>query len=251
MLSVSIVAKNEERTIGRCIESVKSIADEIIVVDSGSEDRTVDIAKSLGAKVVFREWTDYVDQVNYAIGLCTGDWILILDADEIVSEELASSIKSAVEDPKYTCYKLKRKLYYLGKFLSFTEERIRLFKKGKGIYEGFVHERVKCMGSTGVLDGYLYHYSYGSISEHIRKTMNYAERLAEESCRKGLKFNFVSLIFNPAWTFLKYFFLKGCYKDGVRGFIFSGIMCFYTFMKYAFLLEKYILHRLGESTWRK
>jgi len=185
-ISVSIVAKNEERTIGRCIESVKSIADEIIVVDSGSEDRTVDIAKSLGAKVVFREWTDYVDQVNYAIGLCTGDWILILDADEIVSEELASSIKSAVEDPKYTCYKLKRKLYYLGKFLSFTEERIRLFKN-----------------------------------------------------------------FNPAWTFLKYFFLKGCYKDGVRGFIFSGIMCFYTFMKYAFLLEKYILHRLGESTWRK
>ncbi len=251
MLSVSIVAKNEEKTIGRCINSVKSIADEIVVVDSGSEDKTVEIAESLGAKVVFREWTDYVDQVNYAMGLCSGDWVLVLDADEVVSDELSKSIKKAIQNPEYTCYKVKRKLYYLGKFLNFSEERIRLFKKGKGVYEGFVHEKVRCLGNIGILDGYLYHYSYESVSNHIKKVMKYAERLADENCRRGSKFSFFKLVFNPFWTFVKYYVLKGCYKDGPAGFIFSSVMCFYTFMKYAFLLEKQLLRELGKDTWKK
>ena len=94
MLSVAIVAKDEEKTIGECIKSVLEIANEVVLVDSGSEDRTVEIAKELGAKVFFREWTDYVQQVNHAISLCKGEWILVLDADEVLTDELRDSIKT-------------------------------------------------------------------------------------------------------------------------------------------------------------
>ena len=251
MLSVAIVSKNEEKTIGLCIESVRNIADEIIVVDSGSTDRTVEIAKELGAKVFFREWTDYVDQVNYTLNLCSGEWILVLDADEAVDEKLSRSIKEAIENREYDCYKLKRRTYYLGKFLSFTEKRIRLFRKDKAFYKGFVHERVVCSGRVGEIEGYINHYSYDGLKQHILKALGYAEKIGRYNCEKGMGVSLLNLIFNPVCTFLKFYIFKGCIKDGPRGFIYSSIMAFYTFMKYAFLLENHLRKRMGKELWKK
>ncbi len=251
MLSVAIVAKNEEKTIGMCIESVKAIADEIIVVDSGSTDRTVEIAKSLGAKVFFREWTDYVDQVNYTLTLCSGNWILVLDADEVIDKRLVESINKALKNGDYDCYRLNRKIYYLGKFLSFNEKRVRFFRRGKALYEGYVHERVKCVGRVGELEGNMYHYSYDSIEMHVNKVMSYARKIAQYYCDKGKNVKLYELLFNPFWAFIKFYFLKGCFKDGIRGFIYSSIMAFYTFLKYVFLLESNLRKFMGKDLWKK
>ena len=249
MLSVAIVAKNEEKTIGECIKSVLEIANEVVLVDSGSEDRTVEIARELGAKVFFREWTDYVQQVNYAISLCKGEWILVLDADEVLTDELRASIKKAVKENRNECYQIRRRLYYLGRLLRFSEKKIRLFKKGRGKYEGFVHERVICEDRVRTLEGYMIHYSYESLNHHIAKVMGYARMVA--SNRKDSVNPFTGMVLKPLWTFIKHYLLKGCWRDGYPGFVYSAVISFYTFMKYAFMYENHIRKIAGKATWKK
>ena len=167
-LSVIILTRNEEDRIGRAIMSVKVLADEVIVLDSGSEDKTVDIAKGLGATVYFREFDNFSNQRNFSVKLAKSDWILVLDADEELSEELKISIKRELINPKYDCYFINRKTYFLGKFLNHTlypEWKLRLFRKGMVIYEGEIHEIVRCFGKKGRLKGDLYHYSFRNFIE--------------------------------------------------------------------------------------
>ncbi len=243
MLSVVVVTKNEEDRLGRCLSSVKDIASEIIVVDSGSTDKTLDIAKSFNARIYHRDWSNYGDQIDYAIKLATKEWILVIDADEELSNELKESIKEEISNPKADCYMLNRRVYYMGKFLNYTwypEWRIRLFKRGKAYYERKVHGKAICKGKIGKLKGDLYHYSYRDFNEQVMKTVRFARQSADLMYRNGQKFHFYNLLINPIAYFIKFFFLKKGFLDGTRGLIIALSGSMYAFLKYAYLYEKYL-----------
>lgn len=251
MLSVLICTKNEERNIERAIKSVQGLASEIVVVDSGSTDRTVEIAKSLGAKVFFKDWESYANQLNYGIDLCLGEWLLIIDADEEVSKELKENIKRELENPKYEIYQVCRRTYYLGEFLNhawYPEWRIRLFKKGRVRFEGALHERAIFEGKVGRLKGDLYHYSFKSLEDQYLKTIRYAKIMAMDMKEKGKKFRWYNLIFNPIWHFIKVYFLGLGFLDGVRGFFVAMSGAIYVFLKYKFLYEMELREK-SERLW--
>ncbi len=239
-LSIVILTKNEEENIVRAIKSVKDIANEIIVLDSGSEDRTVEIAESLGAKVFFHPFESYPKQVNNAISLTSNIWIFVLDADEELSDELKTSIKNELKNPRYDCYFVNRRTFFLGKFLNHTlypEWRLRLFKKGKVKYEGEIHEVVKCFGKIGKLHGDLYHYSFKDFQDFVEKNLRYSRLSAQILYKKGKKSRALDLTFRPVWTFFKFFLLKKGFLDGWRGFTISLSYAFFNLAKYTFLKE--------------
>lgn len=240
MLSVLILTKNEEDNIQRAIGSVLGLAGEVLVVDSGSTDKTVEIAKSMGAKVYHRDWEGYPVQLNYGLELCTGDWVLVLDADEEVSEELRENIERVLKSPKYEVYKVCRRTYYLGRFLRhawYPEWRVRLFRKNKVAFAGELHEKPIYKERAGKLKGDLYHYSYKSLKDQYRKTLEYAEKMAHLMHRSGKRFRLYKLLLNPIWHFLKVYFFQMGFLDGRRGFLVAFSTFFYTFLKYKFLYE--------------
>lgn len=239
-LSVIILTKNEEENIKKVIGSIRELADEIVVLDSGSEDRTVEIAKSLGAKVFFRNFDNFSSQRNYSLSLANGDWILVLDADEEVSKELRKSIKEELKSPHYDCYLINRKTYFLGRFLEHTlypEWRLRLFKKGCVKYEGELHEVVRCFGKVGKLKGDLYHYSFKDFKDFLHKNLKYSRASAEILHRKGRRVKNYEIVLRPLWTFFKLYFLKKGFLDGWRGFAVSLSYAFFNLSKYVFLKE--------------
>ncbi len=253
-LSVLIRTKNEEKNLPRAINSVKDIADEIVVLDSGSTDNTVEVAKSLGAKVFFHPWDGYSNQLNRGIGLCSKDWILVLDADEEVSETLRHSIAEALYSKKADVFMVCRRTYYLGRFLKhawYPEWRVRLFKKGAVRFEGELHENAIFKGRAVKLKGDLYHYSFNSLYEQYEKTIRYAKIMAQVNHGKGKRFRIYNLIFNPLWSFFKVFVLQRGFLDGVRGLAVAVSVFIYTFLKYLFLLELELKEKYKEKLWNK
>lgn len=251
-LSVIILTKNEEKNIQRAINSVKPIADEILVLDSGSTDKTTEIAKSLGAKVFFRDFDDFSSQRNYAIDLSSEDWVFFLDADEEVSKELRESIKKAITKDNFSCYEVSRRTYYLGKFLDYVwypEYVVRLFKKSNGKYEGQLHEKLVCNGKVGRLEGDLYHYSYKNLHHQFIKTVDYAQKMAEILYKKGKKPKLHNFLINPILIFLKLFILKKGFLEGKRGIIIAVSGFVYVFLKYAFLYELYLKEKYKDKLW--
>ncbi|NPA40818.1 MAG: glycosyltransferase family 2 protein [Aquificae bacterium] len=241
-LSVAIITYNEEDIIGRTLEAVKDIASEIIVVDSHSTDRTREIAKSYGAKVYVEDWKGYAGQKNSALEKCTQEWILFLDADEVVSEELKESIKRELQNPKADGYLINRRTYYLGKLLKYTwqpEWRLFLVKRSSNPrWEGEPHARLT-IKSTNIkkLRGDLIHFPYKNIREHFSKSLNYAYQTALYYKSKGKKFHIYNLLVNPVWAFTREYILGLAFLDGIRGFIIGFSYFFSTFAKYIYLWE--------------
>ncbi len=239
-LSVAIITYNEEDDLPKTLDSIKDIAYEIIVVDSHSTDKTREVAKSFGAKVYEEDWKGFGEQKNSAIDKCTQPWILSLDADEVVSDELKKSLVEALRNPKYDCYEVNRKNFYVGKFIEhiwYPEWRTRLFKKGKAKFEGEIHETLKCKGKKGRLKGFLYHYPYKDLQEHYTKSIKYAKLSAEVEFKKGKKFKIYQLFLNPFWAFFKMYFLKKGFLDGIRGLSIAKSNSYAKFLKYLFLWE--------------
>ncbi|TGL87729.1 glycosyltransferase family 2 protein [Leptospira congkakensis] len=243
-LSCAIITLNEEDNISRTLEALSFIED-IVVIDSGSTDKTVEIAKSLGARVFFRKFVNYADQKNFAIEQTKYDWVLAIDADEVVSDGLKSEITELFTDNKLQSvgYLVPRLTYYLGKWIRFggyyPNYQIRLFKKTAGEFSGgLVHERVKLIGKPIKLKNPLFHYSYKNISDHLQFIDRYSSLFAEEEFRKGKR----SSVF---WAFLKACF-KGFYMywirlgilDGKQGFVLALLGFYYNFLKYLKLYEK-------------
>jgi glycosyltransferase involved in cell wall biosynthesis len=255
LLTVIIICCNSERTIERTLKSVKDLADEIIVVDSGSEDRTVEIAKQYGAKVFFREWINAENQYNYAFTLASGEWIFLIDSDEEATEELQESIKKVIQgNTTVDCYMVNRRTYYLGDFVNHAwqpEWRIRLFKKGKVRFEERVHGAAICEGVKGRLKGDLYHYSYKDLPDQFQRAIYFAQQFSEQMVNAGKKAKFRNIIVNPIVKFLKLYFLKKGFLDGKRGFMIAVSGFIHTFLKYAFFYEKKLRKRYGDSLWIK
>lgn len=241
-LSISIISFNEEKNIGRTLDSVKDIASEIIIVDSHSTDKTIEIAKSYGAKVFTEDWKGHVAQKNSALKKCTQDWILSLDCDEVVSGELRQSIIDTVSRNKGAAYSVNRKTNYLGKLLHYAWQpdwNLRLVKKETQPYwQGLnPHDELKCNSSKQKLRGELVHYSYKDVRNHFDKTLDYAQISAKSYKERGRKFSIWNLLLNPIVAFVRLYIIRKGFLDGKHGLV-AGFSTFvYTFLKYVFFWE--------------
>ena len=241
-LSVSLISYNEESDIGRTLSSIEDLASEIIVVDSHSTDKTREIAESYGARVFEEDWKGHIAQKNSALGKCTQEWILFLDCDEVVSDELKKKIIEKVKSPEAEGYMINRKTYYMGRFLKHVWQpdwKLRIVKKSsKPTWEGYdPHDILNINGSIKKLDGDLYHYSYRDIEDHFYKTVKYAKIFAQSQCERGQKFKWYKPLLNPVSAFVKVFFVQRGFLDGYRGLIIAASSFTYTFLKYTFLWE--------------
>lgn len=253
MISVSIViiTKNEEQNIGDALESVKDFED-IVVVDSFSEDRTVEICRKYTGRVFQHEWQGYAKQKQMAVDYAERDWVLILDADERVTPELKEEIIEVLYKPDCNGFYIPRKNFFLGKWIRHSgwwpDYTLRLFRKDVSYVEQReVHEKVIVKGAVGYLKKPLEHYTYRSISEYIKKMENYSTLSAREIVLKNPKISYTALAFkmtiSPVFTFLKMFFLKQGFRDGMHGFILGVFYGFYAFLKYAKALEKKLFYK--------
>lgn len=242
-LSVIIITYNEENNIELCLDSVKEIADEILVVDSQSTDRTEEICLAKGARVVQHPFNNFVEQKNFATHEAKYDHVFSIDADEYVSEELKQSILSIKKNWKYDAYEMKRLNNYCGQWIKhsgwYPGWKPRIFERSKGKWDGIlVHETLKMDEGTsmGQLDGDLLHNAYSSVSEHFHKTNRYTDLTAQEAFSKGKKSGFVKIVLSPFVRFIRDYIVKGGFRDGYYGFVICRISALATFLKYSKLL---------------
>jgi glycosyltransferase involved in cell wall biosynthesis len=243
-ISVVIITYNEESNIVRCLDSVKDIADEVVVVDSFSTDRTKELCLNYGIRFYEHPFEGYISQKNFANSLAQFDYILSLDADEALSEELNISIQNAKETFVCDGYIMSRMVNYCGTWIKhgswYPDKKLRLFRKDKGSWEGvLIHETLEMHeGSTiGYLKGDILHYSYTSLEGHIAQFDNFTTISAEELYREGRKATFVKLYFSPVSLFAKGFFVRLGFLDGHYGVLICIVNAFATYMKYAKLKE--------------
>ena len=242
-LSVVTIAFNEERNIVDCLNSVRW-ADELIVVDSGSVDLTVDLAKQFPAKVMQMEWRGYGATKNEALQHASGDWVLWLDADERVTPELAKEIQQIVKEntSKVAGYTVARRAFFLGKWIKhcgwYPSRVTRLFRRQLGKFsETKVHEQLVLEGSTGQLRNDLLHYTDPDLHHYYQKFNRYTSLAAEDLRAAGKRFSWFDLVVRPPFVFFKMFILRLGFLDGIHGFILSVASMSYVFVKYAKLWE--------------
>jgi glycosyltransferase involved in cell wall biosynthesis len=237
-ISATIITFNEERNVARVIESLRC-CDEILVLDSGSNDRTVEIATKLGARVVEASWHGYAAQKNIAAELATHDWILALDADESLSEALEAEIWQIKKSgPKYDGYTVPRLAQYLGRWILHSgwhpDRKVRLFNRRKARWEGeFVHESVKVDGSIGHLESSILHFTCASLSEHLRSLDSYTTLAAQDIVARNKRVSILYLLADPMWTFFKTYVLQRGFLDGAEGLSIAYFAAMYNFVKYA------------------
>lgn len=244
-LSVVIITHNEERNIGRCLESLCGLASEVVVVDSGSTDETEAICRQHRATFVHHDWEGFSSQKNYAETLATGDWILSLDADETLSETLADSLIALLADgPRPDeVYSFNRLTNFCGHWIHhcgwYPDTKVRLWQRGTAKWEGDVHERLVFSKpvKTVRLKGDLLHYSYYTLDELATRQAHYYRLAAREAYAKGCRCGRGALLWKPLWRFLRDYLLRGGFLDGEAGYTICRMNAHYTFMKYATLRE--------------
>jgi glycosyltransferase involved in cell wall biosynthesis len=241
-LSVCIITFNEEANIVRTLESVKGIADEIIIVDSGSTDATLALAQAHGAKVFVEPWKGFALQKNSSLAKATGDWILSLDADEEVSPELAQSILSLLRSgsaPEYNGYMMNRRNIYFGTWLKrcgyYPDPKLRLVKRGTTQFElRPVHEDMKMPGRKGHLRGDLLHHAYKNLEDFLEHQNRYSSLGAEMVVAKGkVGFSFVNIVLRPLVRFVYSYFFRAGFLDGKVGLLVLMNHAMYVSWKYA------------------
>jgi glycosyltransferase involved in cell wall biosynthesis len=237
-ISAAIIALNEERNISRVIESLRC-CDEILVVDSGSTDRTTEIAAKHGARVVESRWRGYAGQKNFATEQCENDWVLSLDADESLSEALEAEIWQIKKNgPEYDAYTMPRLAQYLGSWILhsgwYPDRKVRLFDRRRAKWEGkYVHESVVVTGRIGHLESNILHFTCSSLSEHLKSMDHYTTLAAAEIIDEKRKIGLSQLLLDPPWTFFRAYVLKRGFLDGVEGLAIAYMAAFYNFLKYA------------------
>ncbi len=237
-ISATIITFNEERNLSRVIESLRC-CDEILVLDSGSNDRTVEIAGNLGARVEEASWHGYAAQKNIAAELASHDWILSLDADESVSEALEAEIWHIKKvGPEFDGYPVPRLAQYLGRWILhggwYPDRKIRLFDRRKAKWVGdFVHESVQVEGSVGHLKSNLLHFTCSSLSEHLKTMDSYTTLAAQEIAARDTRVGLSRLLFDPPWTFFRTYLLRLGFLDGMEGLSIAYMAALYNFVKYA------------------
>lgn len=237
-ISATIITLNEERNLPRALESLTCV-DEVLVVDSGSTDRTVEIARRYGARVLTNPWPGYAAQKNFAAGQAAHDWILSLDADEALSETLAAEIQQLKRNgARADGYRFPRMAQYMGRWIRhcgwYPDYKLRLYDRHRGRWVGdYVHESVVVNGRVETLEGTLHHFTCPSLSEHVRTLDRYTTLAAEELRARGQRPGLLRLLLAPPLTFLKTYLLQQGFRDGYRGLLISAMAAWYVFLKYA------------------
>lgn len=242
MLSVTIITLNEEKNLRKCLESV-AFADEVIILDSESQDRTLSIAREFTDKVFQEPWQGFARQKNLAQEKAQGPWILNIDADERVTPELKEEILSAIQkDPPYAGFKIPRKNFFCGQWIRhggwYPNYQLRLYQKEAGSFaQREVHEQVVVKGPVGTLKAPLEHYTYDSISDYIKRMDRYSDLSARQYLQEGKKVSWPEILFRTKYTFLKMWILQKGFLDGAKGLVLAVLYSYYTFVKYAKLKE--------------
>ena len=244
-LSVSIITFNEEKNIARCLDSVKDIANEIVVVDSNSTDNTESICKHYGVKFFSQKFLGYIEQKNYALSLCKNQFVLCLDADECLSEELKQSIKKAKQNNfSADAYTMNRCSNFCGKWIKhgtwYPDRKLRLFNQQKGKWGGVnPHDKIVMQesSSTNFLKGDLLHYSYYTVEEVLTQQNKFTTIQAKALFEQGKRSNWFKLFFNPIIAFKSGYFLKLGFLDGADGFFIAWTVAYNTMVKYYKLLR--------------
>jgi len=242
-LSVIIITYNEEENIKHCLESVKW-SDEIVIVDSFSSDKTVEIAREFTPKVFQNKWTNFSEQKNLALEKASNEWVLSVDADERATAKLKEEILTILnsEFQSFNGYYIPRRNHYLGRWIRhcgwYPDYKLRLFRRAKGRFnERTVHESVVVEGRKGHLKSHLNHYSYKNLSDHLGRIDKFSSLAAEEMFTQGKRARVFDLLFRPLTRFIKMYLIKRGYLDGIYGLIVSLMGSFYVFMKYLKLWE--------------
>ncbi len=223
-LSVILITKNEQAHIRACLESV-AFADEIIVVDSGSTDDTVEIARSMGAKVsVTQDWPGFGPQKNRALDQASGDWVLSIDADERLTPELAQLIQQEIQQPRGTAFRMARLSEFAGRWMRHSgwwpDLVLRLFKRGTARFnDAKVHESVQTDQPVLILDGHFLHYPYASLEVFIDKINRYSTDAARQMQAKGKTTSLPGIAAHASWTFVRHYVVRRGFLDGPQGFI--------------------------------
>jgi glycosyltransferase involved in cell wall biosynthesis len=240
-ITALIIAFNEEKNLRDCLGSIKWV-DEIIVIDSFSTDKTVEIAKEFTDKVIQRKWEGFASQRKFSLRQATNDWILSLDADERITNELKSSIQKVLAgDSPVDGYKIARRNYFLGKWIEsafwYPDYQMRLFRKSRArMDDKLIHEGFEIDGKVGILEGDIIHYSYQSLQEAISKINNYSSLAAKQ--KEDKKVGAVDIVFRPLSAFITDFFSRKGYRDGFYGFLVAGMNAMTTLMTYTKIWER-------------
>jgi len=242
-ISVTIITKNEIDNIEPCLAAAWKVADEVVIVDSFSTDGTQQLCQILGARVVEHPFQNYAHQKNMAKEYAAYDYILSIDADEVLGEKLIASILKAKNNWSADAYLISRLNNYCGKWMKYggwyPDRKIRLFDRKKATWKGDIHEKVMLNQNATLekLEGDLLHYSYGSITDHVVRMNNYTDFMAKSAFEKGKKATLVKIVFSPIFNFFKRYFLKLGFLDGYYGFVIAVLGAYYNFLKYVKLRE--------------
>lgn len=245
-VSAFIVCCNEERQIRRCLESL-AWCDEIVIVDSGSSDATLEICREFTTNISYRAWSGYVEQKRHALSLCSGTWVLNLDADEEVSPELAAELQEiARRDPlgqiPHNGYYLNRVVFFLNRWWRkggwYPEYRLRFCRRAATTWGGEdPHEKAAVAGSTARCRGELFHYSFSDLTDYVRRLNTLSTNAAATMLRKGNASSLSDILLRPLARFCKFYILKRGFREGVAGLVVALIEAYGVLLKYAKLWE--------------
>lgn len=241
-LSVAIITLNAASQLEACLQSVR-FADDIVVVDSGSTDGTPALAERCGARVVQQDWLGFGPQKQFAVEAARHDWVLCLDADERVTPELQAAIENALKSPSTAAFQFPRCNRFLGRYLrhgeGYPDWSLRLFDRHQARWSNdAVHEKVETRARVGKLNGDLLHDSAESLATYLTKQNRYTTLAAEMALAAGKRASFGRIAFSPLVRFVKFYFIRQGFRDGLPGLIHIAIGCFNSFMKYSKMLER-------------
>jgi glycosyltransferase involved in cell wall biosynthesis len=250
-ISVVVTTFNEEQNLGRCLDSVRDFAD-VVVVDSYSTDGTLDIARGYPVRVLSHTYDSAARQKNWALQQVQHDWVLILDADEVLTPELRRDLEALEEPPPCAGYWVRRRSEYLGRPIrhcGWQRDRVlRFFRRDRGLYEEReVHEEVIVNGAVGRLTGRLLHYPYPDLAQHCRKIDSYTTRGARDFVHRGGRWPLVRMLVHPPFRFLRMYVLQAGFRDGLPGLVLCLLSAYSVMLKYAKAWEYARLRQRGAS----
>ncbi len=241
-VSACIISYNEEEKIEDCLKSLRGVVDEIIVVDSCSTDKTIEIAAKYTDKIYTQKFLGHIEQKNLAVSKASNDWILSLDCDERLSESLKESIiKCLPSIDRYDAYKMARKTYYVYRWLNhcwYPDMKIRLFNRNKAKWGGVnPHDRIVVQSNKiQIITGDILHYSFDSVSAHIQTLDKFTEIGAQEMIKRGKRVNLFSPFSHALWTFVRMYFIRRGFLDGLAGLVASMLSFMHVYVKYSKVL---------------
>lgn len=234
-LSATIIARNEGHRIARCLESIRWVDEIVVVLDDRTSDDTAEVVERFGGRVLIRRFTGYSDQRRWADEQATGDWLLWIDCDEVMSPGLADEIRRELAAPRFDAYRIPRLDYMFGRWIRhggwFPQHHVRLYRKGMAAWQGSIHEKVEVKGTTGNLVHPVYHYSHARVVDWVDKMAHYTTVDARSMYENGRRMSAFRIVLEPiGYTGYKYFVQQG-WRDGMHGLAMALLISCYMLIR--------------------